>query len=201
MLKILALSFLAVILFACNTSSDKDFTIDDFYANNNNLILDKEHKYQDIEFKLPESFTDYYSNSITIGNNSRTFNQYKLGLIFTVEKFTENDVYRPFVRYEPTTSNLTDLFHSGYVNTRARSIDESEVSIKKSIKTSKKLKGIIQYVSDKDYYKKDVKKIYATATFQIKKDYYVFQWIVDNEMMSYTMDDFMQILNSVKPRK
>lgn len=201
MLKIVTLSLFSVLLFACNTSSDKDFTIDDFHANNNNLILDKEHRYNEIEFKLPESFTNYYSNSITIGNNSRTFNQYKLGLIFTVEKFTENDVYRPFVRYEETTSNLTDLFHSGYVNTRARSIEDSEVSIKKTITTSKKLKGIIQYVSDKDNYKKDIKKIYATATFKIKKEYYVFQWIVDNEMMSYTMDDFKQILNTVKPRK
>ncbi len=189
-------------LVACSSSgSSKNYTIDDFHANGNDLELDKSYKYQNVTFDLPESFSDYYSKSATIGNNSRTYTQYQLGIIFTVEKFTENDVYRPFVRYEEMRSNLTDLFHSAYVNARARSIDKSEVSIKKTIETKNKLKGVLQYVSETTDEIKNTKKVYATATFKVKKDFYVFQWIVDNELMAYTMDDFMAVLNTVKSTK
>jgi hypothetical protein len=202
MLKYVFIILCAFYLVACSSSSSsKNYTIDDFHANGNNFELDKSHRYQKVTFDLPESFTDYYSKNTTIGNNSRTYTQYQLGIVFTVEKFTENDIYRPFVRYEETRTNLADLFHSGYVSARARSIDKSEVSIKKTIETKHKLKGILQYVSETLNESQNTKKVYATATFQVKKDFYVFQWIIDNELMAYTMDDFMSVLNTVKSTK
>jgi hypothetical protein len=72
-------------------------------------------------------------------------------------------------------------------------------ALKKDLPKSVKYKGVVQVV--REYSSKDDPDYYAVATMKIKNRYYIFTWLTGKEMMSYTYDDFIDILETVRLRK
>jgi hypothetical protein len=75
------------------------------------------------------------------------------------------------------------------------------MSIKKDLFSTSKKRGVIQIVrgSTTNLYNEFL--LYATATIQLKNEYYVFQFITTSDMMNYAYDDFRRMLYSVKAIK
>lgn len=205
------LSTILLLLAACGDQQmSSTRTVEDFRNNNYNLVFNKDMKYQNIRYKLPEIFESannpnyptYYSSSATIRSNARYDVAYNFNIYYSIERFKNSDRNMPFVQDMVMSKDMVNFFHDGYVIARANSITEGVSSLKKRIKT-KHCSGLIQVV--KAYSEQpssyDTDMYYAIATLKVKDEYYVFQWMCDKEMMDYTYDDFEHFLRTVRPIK
>lgn len=170
-----------------------------FKANHYNFALDKTIKYEGISFRIPKHFKRYYSHNYTIKNSSITRTSNALNIFFSVERFTKADLHRDFVSDFIIKDDLLNTFQDAYAWRRYTSVDNGGASIKKELPKNLKQKGVIQTIAGENSYNGMV--YYATATIQVKDNYYVFQWITGKPIMSYTYDDFERILKSVKKAK
>lgn len=170
-----------------------------FKKNHYNFALDKTIKYEGISFHIPKHFKRYYSHNFTIKNSSITRTSNALNIYFSVERFTKSDLRREFVSDFIIKHDLLNTFQDAYVWRRFASIDNGGISIKKELPKNLKQKGVIQTVAGDGAYAGMT--YYATATIQVKDNYYVFQWITSKQIMNYTYDDFERILKSVKKAK
>ena len=201
MKKSIAIIFIPLALASCGpTKVDKTNTLEKFRLNGYDFILDEHAKYQTIQFKIPSCFLrNYYQAGIT--NNpferfTNTYNGY-----FSIEKFHAHDRQYEFVANEIMTSDELNLFHDSYVKARLNTIHSGVSSLKKTISKKVKFPGLIQVVhSMGDQYSND-ELYYVIATLKVKNDYYIFQWAVREEMLSYTYDDIEDILATVRLRK
>jgi len=196
-------TFLVLILMitACGSSDkvDKTNSREKFKLNGYDLILDAKHNWGNIMFKIPSCFLKSYYSQGTVKPKSfmretSTFNGY-----FFVEEFEESDQYLSFVESQVASKDLLNLFHDAYVNIIANRLTGGVSALKKDLPKSIKYKGVIQVV--REYSSKEDPDYYAVATLKIKKRYYIFTWLTGKEMMSYTYDDFIDILETVRLRK
>lgn len=187
-------------LTGCVSSNENMETLEDFKKNHFNLKLTEPHFYGKISYQLSNSFFNNYSQSYTLTNRSKTFYSYTLGIYFTVERFSEQDLNMPFVREQVVKKDLLNTFHDAYTFKRFSTLSNGGVSIKKTLSKPVRFKGVEQVVSGESEYE-DGLTYYATATIKVNKEYYVFQWITTNKMMTYVHDDFHRILQSVRKVK
>jgi hypothetical protein len=164
------------------------------------MKLEETIQYQNISFQLPGKFEQDYNHDYTVKSSSLTKENYVIGINFSVEHFTESDLEKPFIKENGFNINPLNTIHDAYIARRYNSLVDGGIAIKKTFNKKKNYKGLIQMVSGNDEYSSD-ETYYATATIQLDKDYYVFQWITTQEMMSYVYDDFERVLYSVKKIK
>lgn len=200
MIRFLSILFLGISITACNPDKYNEQIQEEFRENNFNMKLVETVKYNAISFKLPEKFNKAYNHSYTVKGNSLTRESYALGIKFSVETFSQKDFNKTFIKESGFHEDNLNTLHDAYVDRRYYSLDNAGATFKKTINKKKVFKGIIQVVSGEDEYSDDF-VYYATATLKIGTEYYVFQWISRQEMMSYVMDDFERILYTVKKIK
>lgn len=191
-----------VLLSACGggkASVDKTNSLEKFRLNEYDMILDAKRKYKGIQFKMPSCFLDYYGHSTIKSDgferHTSTFNAY-----FSVERFSESDQYLNFVDGEVMTSDMLNLFHDAYVKARISTMNSGISSLKKKLPKKVKFPGVIQVVRDMNPSYGEA-AYYVVATLNVNRDYYIFQWETNKEMMGYTYDDFEDILASVRKKK
>lgn len=194
--------FLLLFLASCGGDAivDKTNSREKFKLNNYDLILDQTHKWGRIQFKIPSCFLKSYYSYGTIHHNSfvretRTFNGF-----FSVEVFEESDQYLSFVDEQVATKDLLNLFHDSYVQAIANRLSGGVSALKKELPKKMKYKGVIQIVREYNEDNEDP-DYYAVATMKIKDKYYIFTWLTGKDMMSYTYDDFEDILRTVRLKK
>jgi len=180
---------------------DKTNSREKFKLNGYDWILDAKQNWSRITFKIPSCFVKNYYTQGTIQAKSFTRETSTFNGHFTIEEFEESDQYLSFVEGEVASKDLLNLFHDAYVNAVTVRLDNGVSSLKKELPKSVKYKGVVQVVreyidgddADPDYY--------VIATLKIKKRYYVVSWLTGKEMMSYTYDDFITILETIRARK
>jgi len=169
-----------------------------FYNNNYNFTNWKKHAYKGIKFKLPSSFEVDYGTRYCYKSSALTRRNYTLGVLFTVERFTEDDLESELMYNTVVEDDILNAFHDAYVDRRFRSLDEAGVSFKKDLRKNVKFKGVIQTVAGRtsEYAEEDL--YYITATMQVDQSYYVFQFISAKALMDYVYDDFERLLATVR---
>ncbi len=176
----------------------KTDTFASFKQNNFQFILSKPTTFNHIKFKLPETFNRSWSQSTTITRNSLIRYSKTFKVYFTVESFTEQDIHLPFMVNQIIDSDLMNAFHDAYVNERLKTLDSKGLSIKKEVTKKGHFPLIFQTVRGTNLAWYDEDLLYVTATMKVKNDYYVFQWIGEENKMQFMFDDFFEILNTVK---
>ncbi len=194
---------LVLIVSSCGgaTKVDKTNSREKFKMNGYDLILDAKHNWSRITFKIPSCFLKNYYSQGTVQAKSFTRETSTFNGHFTIEEFEESDQYLSFVEGEVASKDLLNLFHDAYVHAVAVRLTNGVSSLKKELPKGVKYKGVIQVVReyvDDDY---DDPDYYVIATMKIKKRYYVVSWLTSKEMMSYTYDDFIDILKTIRARK
>ncbi len=173
---------------------DKTNTLEKFRLNNYEMILDAKAKFGNIRFKIPSCFLRYWSKSTirqySFERHTRTFNAY-----FSIERFKESERDLPFLANEIMTSDMLNLFHDAYVKKRIETEWTGISSLKKNLPKKVKFPGLIQVVKDLG---SPNGQYYVIATLKVKKEYYIFQWTTQREMLGYTYDDFESVLATVR---
>lgn len=202
MKNIFSICLLSILLAACASETKKEQeTFEDFKENHYNFKWTKEIGYGKIKFKLPQVFENSLATHFTITSNAKTLQSLAIPIYFSVERFSEKDKQRSFVRDYVVQENLLNTFHDAYIYKRYNSLYQGSISIKKEVRKNVKFPGVIQVVAGESDYSDNSYLYYATATLQVKKEYYIFQFIADAELMAYVYDDFERILASVKQIK
>jgi hypothetical protein len=176
-------------------------SFEDFKENDFDFTLDKKLTYKNLQMTVPSSFKKYYGKYLTVSNDSKVLFCNAIGAHFSIERFTEKDINRPFVQDLIIEKDLLNTFQDGYALKRYNSLNDGTMSIKKDLFSTSKKRGVIQIVrgSTTNLYSEFL--LYATATIQLKDEYYVFQFITTPDMMNYAYDDFRRMLYSVKAIK
>ncbi|MBI3240201.1 MAG: hypothetical protein HYZ43_15355 [Flavobacteriia bacterium] len=200
MKRLIVMIFLLPLLVACSSDSkeENEDTLKTFRENGYNFSGYKKQGYKNIRFKLPKSFEFDYGNRYCYKPSSLNRRDYSLGVIFTIERFTEDDLESELMEdFYLIDEDLLNSFHDAYADRRFESLTDASISFKKDTKKNIKFKGVTQTLSGKgSSYSDEV--YYAMATLKVRKEYYVFQFISKREMMDYVYDDFERILATVR---
>ncbi len=200
MKRIVLLLLLAPVLTACPPQKDRtEDVMKKFQENHFNLELLKKEVYGKIKFQLPESMEKDYATNYVYRRQALTRRDYNLGLAFSVERFTEGDMYSEMMEDYVVEEDLLNSFHDAYVNRRLESLYQGGLSFKKDVRSNVKFPGVIQVVTGESSRGYNA-LYYATATLKVEKEYYIFQMIAPKSMMDYVYDDFERILASVRKK-
>lgn len=202
MKKIFPLVGLLILLFAC-VSEDKESqnSFEAFKQNDYDFTLDKKMTYKNLELSIPSSFKKYFGTFLTVSNDSKVLFSNAIGAHLSIERFSEKDINRPFVDGFIIEKDLLNTFQDAYAFKRYNSLNDGLMSIKKDLFNTSKKRGVIQIVRGSTSNLYDEFLLYATATIQLKDEFYVFQFITTADMMNYAYDDFKRMLFSVKSVK
>lgn len=202
---LIILAILIPLLFASCASSDSEErqqnVLKAFKENNYNFTNYKKVRYKGISFKLPGSFDVDFGGGYTYKPNAFLRRQYQLGIIFTVEKFTEYDINSELMEdyLIEDDEDFLNSFHDAYSDRRYESLHEASISYKKVTRKNIPFKGVTQVLSGSSSQYSDT-YYYAMTTLKVKDNYYVFQMITAPEMMHYVFDDFERILATVRSK-
>lgn len=200
MKRLIVMIFLLPLLTACPSGGNEDAedALKAFRENGYNFTNFKKQGYKNIRFKIPKSFEIDYGNSYCYKSSSLNRRDYALSVIFTVERFTEDDLESELMEdFYLVDEDLLNSFHDAYADRRYESLTNASISFKKVTKKNIKFKGVTQTLSGRNSdYSDDM--YYAMATLKVRKEYYVFQFISKREMMDYVYDDFERILATVR---
>lgn len=202
MKRLIVIIFLMPLLTACPPKSQEDRTdtAKAFRENGYDFPGYKKAVYKGIKFQLPESFEYDYGNRYCYKSSSMNRRDFQLGIIFTVEKFTEDDLESELMADYMIEEDLLNGFHDAYANRRYESLYEGTVSFKKDLKKGGKFKGVIQTIGGRYSEYADEYLYYTMATIKVDNDYYLFQFITQKDMMDYVYDDFEHILATVRKK-
>ncbi len=188
-------------LSACPDNSDKDQEdhVKAFRENGYDFTNLKKQGYKNIKFKMPTSFEFDYGMQYCFKNSGLVRRDQQLGIVFTVERLTENDLESELMEDYVIEDDLLNGFHNAYASRRYESLHNASISFKKDTKKNVKFKGITQTISGarSEY---DEVLYYNMASLKIKDEYYIFQFISKKEMMDYVLDDFERILTTVRTK-
>ena len=200
MKRLLFFLLLMPLLTACPPGKDSgEDIVKNFRKNGYNMLPVKKHGYKKITFKLPESMEMDYSSHYTYKSDAYRYREHNIGIIFSIERFTEDDLYSTMMEDFIIEDDLLNSFHDAYVDRRLGSLHEGGASFKKDVRKNVKFPGTIQVVSGQSSSGSEL-LYYATATLKVEKEYYLFQFICDKPMMDYVYDDFERILASVRKK-
>jgi hypothetical protein len=202
MKRLIIIVFIVPLLMACPRKSEDERTdtAKAFRENNYDFPAYRKTAYKNIKFRLPESFEFDYGNRYCYKSSSLNRRDFQLGIIFTVERFTEDDLESELMADYMIEDDLLNGFHDAYARRRYESLYEATVSFKKDLKKGSKFKGIIQTIGGKSSDYSEEYLYYVMATVKAEDEYYVFQFITQKEMMDYVYDDFEHILASIRKK-
>ena len=189
------------LLTACpdNSNQDKEDHIKAFRENGYDFTNLKKQGYKNIKFKMPANFEYDYGTQYCFKNSGLVRRDASLGIVFTVERLTENDLESELMEDYIIEDDLLNGFHDAYAERRYETLHNASISFKKDSKKNVKFKGINQTISgSRSEY--DDALYYAMTTLKIKDEYYIFQLISKKEMMDYVLDDFERILATVRTK-
>lgn len=189
------------LLTACPDKSDdkRQDNLEAFRSNHFNFTSLEKRSYKKIRFRLPKAFKYDYNTGYGYKTDAFARRDYDLGIIFTVERFTDDDLESELMEDYIVESDLLNAFHDAYTFRRYESLNNGGAAFKKDVKKGVGFPGVIQMLSGKSSSYSD-HLYYATATLKIKDEYYIFQMISTEEMMGYVYDDFERILKSVRSK-
>ncbi|MDH4471215.1 MAG: hypothetical protein QE487_01335 [Fluviicola sp.] len=200
MKRLIVMIFLLPLLTACpdGGNEENEDTLKAFRENGYNFSEFKKQGYKNIRFKMPKSFEVDYGNNYCYKPSALSRRDYALGVIFTVERFTEDDLESELMEdFYLVDDDLLNSFHDAYADRRYESLTNASISFKKDTKKNIKFKGVTQTISGRSSdYADDI--YYVMATLKVRKEYYVFQFISKHEMMDYVYDDFERMLATVR---
>lgn len=203
MKRLIVLLLIVPLLTACPGKADPDKDREDsvasFRDHGYNFIAFKKQDYKNIRFKMPKSFEFDYGGGYCYKRSSLNRRDFPLGIIFTVERFTEDDLESELMEDYIIEDDLLNGFHDAYAERRYESLHNASISFKKDTKKNVKFDGITQTLSGK-YSDYADHLYYAMATLKVKDEYYVFQMIAKKEVMDYVYDDFERILATVRKK-
>jgi hypothetical protein len=171
-----------------------------FRENGYNFPGFKKITYKNIRMQIPESFEFDYGSGYCYKASAMNRRDFALGVIFTVERFTEDDLESELMMDYMIEEDLLNGFHDAYVYRRYESLYNGSVSFKKDIKKTIKFKGVTQTLAGRYSEFTEQELYYAMATLKVKDEYYVFQLITPKAMMDYVYDDFEHILETVRKK-
>lgn len=162
----------------------------------------KNPKYIDrlgIRFGLPELFeeTNYYN--YTIKNLDRVMYSIEdLSIQFSIEKFSPDEIESIKYRNDSESSSNLIALRDHYIYSRSNSLDYSITSEPIELFTRTKKNGWMQSITTNsmDEYNSNIH--FQFGFFEFKGNYYVFQLISGKQSMPYLLDDFLEIIKSVK---
>lgn len=191
------LPILCFILTACPGKQLR--TKSDIEKNNMDFPNPKQIYELGINFELSDLFIESsYMHYAFNETNSTTYTTDDNSIYFTIEKFTTNDLLHiQYINKDTTNSNLEAL-RDFYANKRFNSMGSGEVSKAKPIHGKHWKKGWLQSIIEKSESTYQNNIHYLTATIAYKHEFFVLQLICEDNMMSYFLDDFNTILQSIK---
>jgi len=202
MKRLIVIILLLPLLTACPKEKEEERTdtAKAFRENGYNFPGYEKLTYKNIKLRIPTSFEYDYGSSYCYKVSALCRRDYALGIIFTVERFDEDDLESELMVDYMIEEDLLNGFHDAYVARRFESLYNGSVSFKKDIKKTVKFKGVIQTLSGNYSEYADQELYYVTATLKVGEEYYVFQMISPKEMMNYVYDDFEHILETVRKK-
>jgi hypothetical protein len=202
MKRLIVIIFILPLLTACpkNKEEERTDTAKAFRENGYNFPGYKKITYKNIKLQVPTSFEFDYGTSYCYKQSALCRRDYALGVIFTAERFDEDDLESEMMMDYVIEEDLLNGFHNAYVDRRFESLYNGSISFKKDIKKTVKFKGVIQTLAGADSEYSDRELRYVTATLKVEDEYYVFQMITSKEMMDYVYDDFEHILETVRKK-
>lgn len=164
--------------------------------NNQNFPDLERFHFEDISFMKPEMFEKEYADNYILSDVYETFSAYDIYIHLSVELFDKEQI--SIIQYaQDNTQKDLDAMHSHYIDRRANSLYDANISIKKEMPKSVGFKGYIQVVHGKSN-EYDELISYFIATIQVKDQFYVFQLIGKKNNMGYLYDDFINLLSSIE---
>jgi hypothetical protein len=192
---------LTPLLTACPSSqTNKAELLKEFRANGHNFKKLKKKGYANIEFRIPETMTVDYNTGHVYKKTALTLREEITGALFTVEKFTEQDLATELMEKTVVRTDLLNSFQEAYVDRRMSSLAGGVSTFKKTTGRRVLFPGVIQTVTgERTGYEEPL--YYAVATLKVENEYYLFQFIASRQLMAYVYDDFEHILSSVRKIK
>lgn len=153
--------------------------------------------FKGIYLDIPQSFTNSYSNfTYKPFAESLSKHNIELGIFLSVEKFDKSDAREFLFGYEDQTPALVAV-HDFYMQQRRNSLVYLENSIKTELPKGSKYKGSLEVVFGRaQEYQNDLQ--YMIATIEKGDSWYVMQMISSRELSAYLLDDFKNIIQSVR---
>ncbi len=193
-IKLFALLSVGLLFTACPPSDQFDAE-KKIHNNNNNLPKPIKETFDGITFELSSIFEYNYDNYYTLKTEAFTRSNYDLGLRFSVESFSANEVSVIKFAFDEEMDDIEAL-HTYYIKKRQESVESQFTSEMKPIPSNIGLDGFIQVI-DGQKYEESISSTYFTATFKIDSQIYVAQMIGKTGNMDYLYDDFLVILRSI----
>ncbi len=158
--------------------------------------------YNGLDFQLPKKFTRNYNNYqsiLTNGSERRTFNFEELSLYFGISEIKReelsnilfiHDLSNPIdaVLQDAALKRKESIYHTGRV---------SEVNTFKC-KLRCKLLSVLEPFHKTYSWEQDYSSLYYIASVKKNNRFYVLQFCGKSDKMIYFLDDFKQILRSMK---
>jgi hypothetical protein len=199
---LIVLLFIVPLLTGCPKDKQKDRTdtAKAFRDNGYNFPEYTKLVYKNIRLQIPKSFEFDYGSGYCYKASAMNRRDFGLGVIFTVERFDEDDLESELMEDYMIEDDLLNGFHDAYVYRRFESLYNGSISFKKEVRKTIKFEGVIQTVSGKYSEYTEQELYYVTSTLKVDDEYYVFQIITPKEMMNYVYDDFEHILETVRKK-
>lgn len=192
---LLLITLLGFILSGCPQSIDP--TQKKIEENNLNLPNPVMISKLGISFELSELLEKSYYYNFALKSDAVFFTTSNNSIFFSVEKYTPSEIES--IQYQNEIENQPDLdaLRDFYANKRHSSLEKSIVSEPVELYSRTGKKGWMQSVEDiRNNNNYDLH--YLTGTIPFKGDYYVFQFISGKNIMPYLLDDFLNIIKSVR---
>lgn len=189
------LSFLWLMLCACPSPDINTFELKELRENHYDFKDWKRNYYKGINFDLPKNFkkgkTDFMYKKDGFSRMS-----YQLGVYFSIEYFDKSEAEEFVFSIGEDVPKLTAV-HEFYMNERRNSLQYLENSIKTDLPQKSSLKGSMEVLYGRvEEYQEDLK--YVIATVEKNNQWYVFQFITNQELSAYLLDDFKKIIQSAR---
>lgn len=151
-----------------------------------------------IRFMLSELFeTDYYSHFSLNSSNSLTFSTQNSEILVSIERFTPSALSS--IQFQNPIENQPDLeaLRDYFAEKRKASSQNSIISEPIELYSKTKKKGWMQSVED-THSGNNYDLHYLIGTISFKGNFYVVQMVSGKENMAYLLDDFLELIKSIR---
>ncbi len=152
--------------------------------------------YRGIYFDCPLALENSFVTDHLYKKDGLSLSNRDIGIFLSVEKFDSTEADAAMFYFEEEIPRLTAI-HEMYMEERRKSLKYLENSIKTDLPEGVKLPGSLEVIYGRqDDYEQDLK--YIIATVEKDNSWYVFQFVVGQDLSGYLFDDFKDLLKSVR---
>jgi hypothetical protein len=205
LLKYVAIVIFSLYLIHSCTTKKQDSAYQQLKKNSFSFPEWSKASYYHLKFKVPSLFKNNYFSDYTYTNSGYIRSVPDIGIHFSVEKIYGDileDIMYDYADFEGLDEeemsdvDSLDALHFMVVDKRIKSLEYYDFSILNTKQTNLKYPTFIQTVhGQQNLYSEEM--YYHIATIRKEDEFYVIQFITNEEMSAYLYDDFIKILESI----